>query len=90
MYTATVKISTKFYKTTFTYNMILTKDDVSTSADQVEKLTREFNIHYRASIGKLIYLLSIRVDFSFAVHKSEKFSSNPGKINFEGLIHLMR
>ena len=27
---------------------------------------------------------------SFAVHKLEKFSANPGKIHFEGLIHLLR
>ena len=46
--TATVKVSTKFYKTTFPYDMIFTKDDVSTSDEQVEKLTREYNIHYRA------------------------------------------
>ena len=49
--TATVKASTKFYKTTLPSNMIFTKDDVSTRDEQVEKLTREFNIHYRAFIG---------------------------------------
>ena len=32
---ATVKTSTKFYKTTFPYDMIFTKDDVSTSDKQV-------------------------------------------------------
>ena len=26
---------------------------------------------------------------SFAVHKLERFSLNPGKGNFEGLIHLL-
>ena len=53
-------------------------------------MTREYNIHYRDCIGSLIYLLSTRVDLSFAVHKLEKFSANPGKVNFEGLIHLLR
>ena len=48
---ATVNVSTNFYKTTFTADMIFTKEDVSTSDEQVEKLTREFNIHYRACIG---------------------------------------
>ena len=38
--TATVKASTKFYKTTFPSDMIFTKDDTSTSDEQVEKLTR--------------------------------------------------
>ena len=59
--TATVKASTNFYKTTLPADIIFTKEDVSTSDEQVEKLTREFNIHYRACIGSLIYLLSTRV-----------------------------
>ena len=87
---ATVKVSTKFYKTTFTAEMIFTKEDVCTNDEQVNKLTREYNIQYRACIGSLIYLLSTRVDLSFAVHKLEKFSANPGKVNFEGFIHLLR
>ena len=40
--------------------------------------------------GSLIYLLSTRVDLSFAVHKLAKFSANPGNVHFEGLIHLLR
>ena len=80
--TVTVKVSTKFYKTTLPADMIFTIEDVSTSDEQVEKLTREYNIHYRACIGSLIYLLSTRVDLSFAVHKLEKFSANTGKVHF--------
>ena len=53
--------------------MILTKSDASTSDEQVENFTKEFNIRYRACIGSLVYLLSTRVDFSFAVHKLAKF-----------------
>ena len=53
------------------------------------KLTREYNIHYRYSIGSLIYLLSTRVDLISAVHKLEKLSENPGKVHFEGLVHLL-
>ena len=52
--TDTVKVSKKFYKTTLPADMIFTKEDVSTSDEQVEKLTREYNIHYRACIGSLI------------------------------------
>ena len=74
--TATVKVNTMFYKITFPDDMIFTKDDVSTSGEEVEKLTREYNIHFRSCIGSLIYLLSTRVDLSFAVHKLEKFSEN--------------
>ena len=72
--TATVKASIHFYKTTLPSDMIFTKDDTYTSDEQVEKLTREFNIHYRDCIGSLIYLLSTRGDLSFSVHSLSKFS----------------
>ena len=85
-----MKVRNKFYKTTLPADMIFTKEDVSTSDEQVEKLTREYNIHYRACIGSLIYLLYTIVDLSFAVHKLAKFSANPGKVHFEGLVHLLR
>ena len=71
--TATVKVSTKFHKTIFPADMIFTKEDVSTSDEQVEKLTREFNIHYRSCIGSLIGLLSTRMDLSFSVQNFAKF-----------------
>ena len=88
--TATVKVSNKFYKTTLPADMIFTKENVSTSDEQIEKFTREYNIHYRACIGSLIYLFSTRVDLSFTVHKLAKFSANTGKVHFEGLVHLLR
>ena len=52
--TATVKVSTKFYKNTLPADMIFTKEDVSTNDEQVENLTREYNIYYRACIVSLI------------------------------------
>ena len=70
--------------------MIFTKDDTSTRDEQVEKLTREFNSHYRDLIGSLIYLLSKIVDLSFAVHKLEKFSAKSGKVHFEGFVHILK
>ena len=30
------------------------------------------------------------MDLSFAVHNLVKFSANPGKVHFEGLVHLLR
>ena len=87
---STVKTSKKFYKITFSSDMIFTTYYASNSDKQVEKLTRELNIHYRACIGSLIYLSSKRVDLSFAVHKLAKFLSKPGKVHFEGLVHLLR
>ena len=73
LYTATVKASKKFYKTTLTSDMIFTKEDTYTSDEQVDKLSMQFNIHYKACIGLLIYLLSTRVELSFAVHKLAEF-----------------
>ena len=70
--------------------MIFTKYDTSNSDEQVKKLTREFNIHYRSCIGLLIYLFSTRVDLSFSVQKVATLSSNPGKVNFEGSVHILR
>ena len=52
--TFTVKTMKCFYQTTFPYDMIFTKADASTSDEQVEKLTREYNIDYRDFIGSLI------------------------------------
>ena len=71
--TDTINTSAKFYKTTLPSDMIFTKADASTSYEQVEKLTREFNIHYRPCIVSLIYLLSTRVDLSFSVQQLAKF-----------------
>ena len=48
--TATVKVRKKFYMKTLPDDMIFTKEYVSTSDEQIEKLTREYNIHYRACI----------------------------------------
>ena len=84
--TATVKASKKFYKTTLPSYIIFIKSDASTSDEQVEKLTRELNIHYRDCIGSLIYLLSTRVELSFAVHTLENFLANPGIVHFEVLV----
>ena len=86
----TVKASTKFYMNTLKPDIIFNKADAYISDEQVEKLTREFNVHYIACIESLIYSLPTRLDLSFAVHKLAKFSSNPGKVHSEGLVHLLR
>ena len=52
-------------------------------------LSIEYNIHYRACVGSLIYPLSKRLDLCFAVHKLANFSSNPGKVHFEGLVQVL-
>ena len=88
--TATVNASTKFYKTTLQSDMIFTKDYTSTSDEQVERLNRELNVSYRSCIGSLICLLSTIVDLIFAAHKLAKFLENPGKVNFEGFVHILR
>ena len=59
--TATVKFIKRFYKNKLPADMIFTKEDASTSDEQVKKLTRQLNIHYRSCMVSLIYLLSTRV-----------------------------
>ena len=86
----TVKASKNVFKTTLPSDMIFTKEDASNSDEQFDKLTRELNIHYRAFIGSLIYILSKRVDLSCAVHTLARFSEKPGKVQFEGLVYLLR
>ena len=70
--------------------MIFTKEDDSTSDEQVEVLYIEYSIHYIACAGSLIYILSRRLDLCFALHKLPNFSSNTGKVHFEGLVQLLR
>ena len=81
-----VKRFTRFFPS----GMIFTKAYAYTSDQQVEKSTGEFNMKQIACIGSLIYLLSTRVDLSYAVHKLAEFSSKSGKVHFEGLVHLFR
>ena len=73
MDTVTVKTSTKFYNTTFPYDMIFTKADEYIGDGKVDKLTRELNIYYRACIESFIFLLSTREDLGCAVQKLAKF-----------------
>ena len=80
--TTIVKVSTKFYRTTLPSDMIFKKYDTYTSDEQFEKLTREFNIHYRACIGSLICSFSKIVSLSFTVQKLANFSANPSKVQF--------
>ena len=87
--TATVRTGENFHNTNLPSGMIFNKSDASISDEKIEKLTREFNIHYRACIGSLIYFLSTRVELSFAVHKLSKFSANPGKVHSKKLVHIL-
>ena len=90
LYSDKMKTSINFYKTTLPSDRISIKSDASTRDEQVDNLSREINIHYRAWIRLLIYFLYTRVDLSFAVHKLAKFLLNPGKVYFEGLVNLLR
>ena len=88
--TATTKENSDFHKTTLPNDILITKEYASTTDKKVDMLYREYNIHYRAFVKILIHLLSAILYLCFAVHKMTKFSSNPGKVHFEGLVHLLR
>ena len=52
-------------------------------------LSKEYNIHYKACVEPLIYLFL--QDWIYVLqYTSWNFSSNTGKVNFEGLVHLLR
>ena len=70
---AKVKTSTDFHNTTLPSDIIFTKSGASISDEQVEKLTSEFNIHYRNFIGYLVYLLSTRLDLIFQYTSYQSF-----------------
>ena len=55
-----IKENQKYHKTTLPHDLIFTKDDASTSDKHVALLYKEYNIHYRAFVGSLIYILSTR------------------------------
>ena len=65
-------------------DMMFAKDDASKSDVQVEELMQSYNLHYRCTIGALIYLTAMHIDISFAIHKPVKFSANPGKVHLMG------
>ena len=72
------------------HNFVATKEDAAKSDVIVKELMPEFNLHYHACIGALIYLTATRIDISFAVQKLAKFSANPGRVHFVALVHLLR
>ena len=49
--TITINENQIFHKTNITHDMIFTKEDDSTSEQQVEVLFREYKIHYRSCVG---------------------------------------
>ena len=69
--------------------MISNKEYVSKSDEQVEVISRYYNIHYIAFWGSFIYLLYTRINFCFAVHILELFLSNPGEIYIEVLVQCL-
>ena len=79
------RIPVNLSHTTHTLAMFLTTSGQSSSAADITcpKYLKDFTI----KSGHSLYLSSIRVNLRFAVHKLEIFSSNPGKVHFEGLVH---
>ena len=70
--------------------MLFTKEGAYTSDEQVEIPCRYGKIHYRFSVVSLIYIWSTIVYLCFALKNMAKFSSNPGKLHFAGLVQFLR
>ena len=88
--TATIKENFKFYRTTLPHDMTFTKYDTYTSDEQVEVFSREYKIYYRACVGSLVYQFIYKSGFIFWSTQDGKVSSNTSKVNFEGLVHLLK
>ena len=58
-----VSMYPQFFVEALPHDMIFTKEDASTSDEQVGVFYREYKVHYRACVGSLIYILSTRVIF---------------------------
>ena len=56
----------------------------------MEVLFIELNIHYIACVGSLGYILICNSGFVFFSTQVGLFSSNNGRVHFEGLLHLLR
>ena len=69
--------------------MIFTKADASNSDEKVKKLTRILNNHHRACIDSLICFF-YKSGLGFCSAQVRKVFSKPGKLHFEGLVHLLR
>ena len=70
--------------------MLYSLDKIFTCSSLVEAYYLEITTFTTNIVWDHLFILSIRVDLCFAVHKLAKFSSNPGKLYFEGLVHLLR
>ena len=88
--TATIKENSKFHRTTLPHDMIFNKADANTSDEQVELLSREYNIHCRAFVGSLIRIFLQEWIYVLRYTIWKKNSSNDGKVHFEGLVHFLR
>ena len=88
--TTIIKENSKYHKTILPHDIIFTKENAFTSDEKVEVLSTDNKINYIFFVGSFIYILSARVDLYFTLHKRRKFLSNPGKVNFKGLVKLLR
>ena len=83
----TVKKNKTLHKTNFTSDMIFTKADASTSYEQVEKWTRQFNIYYIVCIESFFFVI-YKSRFEFFSTSVRKVLSNLGKVHFGGSVHF--
>ena len=66
------------------------EDNMSTTAEDIQQLEREFQFKYRSATGELIFaMVTSRPDISFPCVKLCQYNSKPGRVHFEAVRDLM-
>jgi hypothetical protein len=78
---------TKCHHTPLTSEIKLSKDDCSTSPEDIASMK---HFPYQSLIGTLMYaMLGTRPDIAYAVGSLSRFSSNPGKTHWDQALHVL-
>jgi hypothetical protein len=77
------------YESPLPNNFKWTKDENSTSKDEVKSLEDEYGFRYIEAVGSLNYLANTATEELFAIRKACKHMDKPGRNHFKTLLHLL-
>ena len=70
-------------------NAIFTKKDASNDKASIKALEKHYGYKFPVAVGSVMWLINTYPRINYAVRKLAKFMSNPGKIHFEYMNHLL-
>jgi hypothetical protein len=77
--------------TPFPPGLVLRKEDMPVTPEDVSAMAREPNCSYRSLVGALLYLAgAVRPDIAYAVNTFARYSSNPGRKHWDALLPLLK